>query len=1276
MSKRPTTAGSFLSRLRRPMSRLRDMPIWSKLGLIMIVPTIATVVVGTSGLVDHLETLNNANRAGDLANLIGYSGDLVGTVQDERVGAVLFLGAKEFQTRAQYREGYNRSNQRVDQAKTPYLRQRGEINDLPRNFVGLLDTIDTQLKDLPATRSQVLNGKLKINDADQAYGQLVEDLLAIRDSATQLAGDNDLSDRMRTSAAVARQKEYLTQRRLVVHQAITQNQYTPALRQQFISSVTGQAQSLATFQAVAPEPDKLFYEQTVSGPDIRKADSFTSFISSNNNGSMANAPFGSDQWDQTMVAYGKLIRSVETRLDGNVVQQADQLRSDTQRRVFLETGLLLTMLLLAILFAYLVARSMARSLRELRQGALAVAQYGLPQAVARLRDPQVTGQLSPEQLANQIAEPLPVRSRDEFGQVTEAFNAVHLEAVRTAAQQAALRASVATMFVNLARRSQILVDRLIGHLDRLERGEEDPDRLAELFQLDHLATRMRRNDENLLVLAGADSTRVQREPAALIDVLRAAQSEVEHYTRIEFGMIDRDIEVAAHAVNDLVHLVAELFDNATAFSPPDSQIMVEARRVGDRASLYVEDRGIGISREQLRDLNERLATPPQVDVAVSRMMGLVVVARLAARHSVRVELRPGTDRGTVAEVALPTSVLVPRALTGRSGPMPALPPAGQQLDGPQFGGPQQGGPQQGGPQQGGPQFGGPQFGGPQFGGPRQGGPQRGGPTPVFGALAALGNGPHTPPGPHPSSSGNQVTLGGRPFDPTPRNGAGTPANAGGGRAMPAWSDLTGANPAPADGAPGPTAGGGFGPPAGSAFGPRPTNGQSNDPLPQRRNPGEDDEPTTTGPQPMIPRQLPSSPEARPYGPPVPPVSAPPLPPVSGIPASGIPASGPPLPARPVSATPVSGDPYPGRPVSAAPVSGDPYSGRPVSAAPVSGQPVSGGPYPGRPGPAALGMGQPAPMAGQPTSAPPANQLPSRPVSSAPAPSVGAPPVWPPVAPTEPAPAAMPERRNPALDMTTELPRVPRTEMPASAQPAAPQPAPRAPQPSTPSQPGNRQRYADETMELPIFRELESAWFRTRRPGSNDEPAAPGTAGNGAATQQFAKVDTTGRPVTQPTSATTGNTPMAHTPTAGGGPRDNGAANGNTRPERPGGLPTRQPAAPKQSSPWQTAADDGWRAASAATEVPVAETTRKGLPKRTPMAQLVPGSIDKPTAAVQRRTPEAVRGLLSAYHRGVQRGRNLPTDSNTTGPEGTPGGQQSSQSGSGPEAGSGQKEQQA
>ncbi|SCL27284.1 Signal transduction histidine kinase [Micromonospora nigra] len=822
MSKRPKTAGSFLSRLRRPAGRLRDMPIWSKLGLIMIVPTIATVVVGTSGLIDHLESLNDANRAGDLAELISSSGNLVDGLQDERTTAVLLLGVPpqqagqpESEPKKKYTALYNQVARRVDDVKAPYSQQRGDLEDLPASLESLLDEIDQGLTDVPGIRSQVLNGKYKIVEAIQQYDALIDQLLSVRDSASQLAGDNELSDQMRAAAAVAREKEALADRRLVVHRALIAGGMSATLREDFIFSKTAEQQAGQAFSTVAVDSQEEFHDQTISGPDLRQSILYTSQVASDNSDNLAGVDFNADQWDAAMAAHAGLVRNVEATFDRNVVNQAAELRSDVQRQVFLETGLLLSMLLLAILFAYLVARSMARSLRDLRQGALSIAQYGLPHAVARLRDPKVTGQLSPVQLANQIAEPLPVRSRDEFGQVTEAFNAVHLEAVRTAAEQAALRSSVSTMFVNLARRSQILVDRLIGHLDRLERGEEDPDRLAELFQLDHLATRMRRNDENLLVLAGADSTRVQREPAALIDVLRAAQSEVEHYTRIEFGVIDRDIEVSAHAVNDLVHLVAELFDNATAFSPPDSQVLVEARRVGDRASLYVEDRGIGISGEQLHDLNERLATPPQVDVTVSRMMGLVVVARLASRHGVKVELRPGGERGTVAEVILPLSVLVPRALSGRAGQhAPALP---------------------------------------------GGSAAPSGPTPAFGALPALSGAPS---GPRPGESGNQVTLGGRPFDPAPRNGAGTSGASGGARALPAWSDLTGASAANGVN--------------GGGFASRPTNGQPVDPLPQRR--ASDDDPDTTGQQPTIPRQLPSSPEARTYTPPA--VSAPPVPPVS------------------------------------------------------------------------------------------------------------------------------------------------------------------------------------------------------------------------------------------------------------------------------------------------------------------------------------------------------------------------------------------------------------
>ncbi|MDM4722435.1 nitrate- and nitrite sensing domain-containing protein [Micromonospora sp. WMMA1363] len=1164
MSKRPKTAESFLSRLRRPAGRLRDMPIWSKLGLIMIVPTIATVVVGTSGLVDHLQTLNNANRAGDLTTLVGYSGELVHRLQDERTAAIRLLGVRKGQSNEAYRKTFEQAAARVDEARAPYSRQRAEVDDLPSTVESHLRSIDRILADLPGTRSQVLNARLGRDQAEKEYEQLLADLLNIRDSATQLAGDTDLSDLMRPATALARDKEYLTQQRDVVHEAFIQGALTPELRNTYISTFTGQLQWEETFKSIASRSDQEFYEQTVAGPDSREANSYNSNLRSLSDARDPRlAGFTPDQWNNAMTAYAGLVRQVEAKIDADAVRVADDIRSDVQRQVFLETGLLLSMLLLAILFAYLVARSMARSLRDLRQGALSIARYGLPQAVARLRDPQVTGGLTPVQLANQIAEPLPVHSKDEFGQVTEAFNAVHLEAVRTAAEQAALRASVATMFVNLARRSQILVDRLIGHLDRLERGEEDPDRLAELFQLDHLATRMRRNDENLLVLAGADSTRVQREPAALIDVLRAAQSEVEHYTRIEFGVVDRDIEVAAHAVNDLVHLVAELFDNATAFSPPDSQVVVEARRVGERASLYVEDRGIGVSPEQLRELNEKLATPPQVDVAVSRMMGLVVVARLASRHGVKVELRSGAERGTVADVTLPGSVLVPRALAGRMQPPSALSPAAT------------------------------------------------GPATAFDALPALGNAPAaSPAGPHPGESGNQVTLGGRPFDPAHRNGSDMPATAGAARGMPAWSDLTGATAA-VNGANG-----------GAAYTPRSSDNQSTEPLPQRRASAD---PGATGQQPAIPRQRPTSADVRPYS--APPVSTPP-------------------------------DPYSGSPTFSPPTSGMPVSASPVSASPVSGQPISA-----------------APSSGQPYPAP----LPQRPVASAPTPSASAPPAWPPVPGVnrDTAPPAVPERLAAALDMTTELPRVarPTVEPPATpelqAGPApVTRPAPTMPpavaRPTTPQPPQNRQRYADETMELPIFRELESAWFRTRRSGPEEAPKVTGT-NRGAATQQNAKVELA---VPQSPPATTGNTPMAETPTTGGAPRQQYGPTVSGTDAPAAGFAQRRVAA---GGGWQTAADDGWRAASAASEVPVASTTSTGLPKRTPMAQLVPGAVEKPATSVQRRTPESVRGLLSAYHRGVQRGRGNPSDSNPTSPEETPGGQ-SSQSGSGPVAESGQKEQ--
>jgi len=1077
-------------------------------------------VVGTAGLLDKVQAANNADRARTLAVLSGEAGNLVHELQDERAIAIKFLNASS-QPELDRRKGeYSRQFAETDAAYSKYGFSRSTLADIPPNLRALLDRIQTQLGELPAMRNQVVpRTKISLTITSRRYNVLITDLLAIRDASAQLAGDSTLTDRLRAAAAVATAKEFLSEERVVVLQALASQDWSQAVRRNYTATRKGQELALEGFAAVAEPAQQELLERTVTGPELRETLRFEGILDALPSDRIAPEDVPSDKWDDAMVGRANLMNAVESTLNQQAQQSAVDLGDRVQREVLLETGLLLLTLLLGVLFAWLVARSMARSLRDLRQGALAVAQYGLPQAVARLRDPALSTQLSPASVAIQIAEPLPVRSRDEFGQVTEAFNAVHLEAVRTAAEQAALRSSVATMFVNLARRSQILVDRLIGHLDRLERGEQDPDRLSELFQLDHLATRMRRNDENLLVLAGADSTRIQREPAALMDVLRAAQSEVEHYTRIEFSIIDQDIEIAAHAVNDLVHLVAELFDNATAFSPPDTAISVEARRVGDRAVLQVEDRGIGMSPDQYSETNERLATPPMVDVAVSRMMGLVVVARLAARHGVKVELRPAQERGTVADVLLPNGVLVPRALAGRSqAPMgfpatrpPAMPPqrpifpaplalesgpAGARV--PAWGAEEPYPPAPVWPAASGvpgtPLFGGPPA--PVYGGVA--GPPYGGPTaPAFGTPAVPGDG---------AAGGLGAALagglGGSALGGHGANGGGSGA---GGRALPAWYDLTGATGAADTGAGGP-----------GSTGPGGT-----DPLPQRKPAGGgwgDVDVSDNGPP--IPRQMPTSPEAR---------------------GSGADMGHPPLPA--------------------------------------------------------------------------ASSLPTMPPGGFGPPAAARPPVWPPVAPegaeVGEAIPAVPEGLSASLDMTSELPKVRGGAAPSDSGATA--------EPAPPS------RYADDlTMELPIFRELESAWFRAG--GSDPYEASVGVTGAEGADDAWPG----GSPDYEGSVASIGLAGSAEAmvgSAAGMHPRSGSTAGS-------GGAD-----ASRDEVSWRSVADDGWQAAEAAMTPQDGGTTEIGLPRRVPMAQLVPGGVDAAAAGSDRRTPEAVRGLLSAYHRGVQRGRN-------------------------------------
>jgi hypothetical protein len=253
--------------------------------------------------------------------------------------------------------------------------------------------------------------------------------------------------------------------------------------------------------------------------------------------------------------------------------------------------------------------------------------------------------------------PIDVASQDEIGQVARAFDQVHSEAVRLAGEQALLRSSFNAMFVNLSRRSQTLIERLARMIDNLEQNEDDPDRLGSLFSMDHLVTRMRRNSENLLLLAGHENPRKWSDAVPLADIARAATSEIEQYNRVTLN-IPPGVSIIGQAVSDVVHLLAELVENATIFSPKDTQVHVSMQELSSGGVLIeVIDKGIGVSDARLTEMNWRLDNPPTIDVSVSRHMGLFAVARLAERHRVRVRLRPAAPQGLSALVWLPDGVI-------------------------------------------------------------------------------------------------------------------------------------------------------------------------------------------------------------------------------------------------------------------------------------------------------------------------------------------------------------------------------------------------------------------------------------------------------------------------------------------------------------------------------------------------------------------------------------------------------------------------------------------
>ncbi len=345
-------------------------------------------------------------------------------------------------------------------------------------------------------------------------------------------------------------------------------------------------------------------------------------------------------------------------------QRADLLRSraETQRRWY--AGGALAAVLVAIAVAWWVSRSITRPLRDLSRQARLMAEQRLPRAVSGILTTPVGHDVTvPE------PEPVKVNTSDEVSDVAQALNDVHRSALGLAVEQAALRRNIAESYVNLGRRNQNLLSRLIDVVGELERGETDPDRIGHVHKADHLATRIRRNAESLLVLSEADTPPRWRPPVRVLDVVRAALGEIENYQRVVLRSLD-PVMIVGGAASDLTHLLAELVENGVKHSPPHELVEIRGRTTPDGYSLAVIDHGLGMTAAEIARANRRLAGEESPTVALSKCLGHFVAAALAARNGIRARLQGSEVVGIAAIVDLP-----PPAVAGPGEPIPSLEPA-------------------------------------------------------------------------------------------------------------------------------------------------------------------------------------------------------------------------------------------------------------------------------------------------------------------------------------------------------------------------------------------------------------------------------------------------------------------------------------------------------------------------------------------------------------------------------------------------------------------------
>src|SRR5690349_12962448 len=640
---------------------LRNWPVSWRLFAVIMLTLAVGLVFGGLRVAGATDSAAQFNRVSQLANLGQQITGLSQALENERDKTV---GSLPVSDTAPLRPLYEATDAAAAKVKTLAA---GIGGSFPADIQAKVGTVRSEIANLSALRDSAqvsLTALAVIAD----YAVPINDMMALNGQIAQGADDPALINDVQTLNSLSQEKGQVSQQRALLYNAVARGQFDNAEYQALVTATAGQTAAATAFEATATPAEQSAFTHVVSGGQVKNGVDIETYVVSTNRLNLAtsgalniSAKDAPGQWYTAMSDTVDKMQQVELGVAGNIVARAQVLQRGAERSALFIGILTAAILILVILATFVVARSLVQPLRRLREGALDIATVQLPERVRQLdesEDPDPSLEVAP----------IDVLSVDEIGQVARAFDQVHAEAVRLAGNEALLRRSFNAMFVSLSRRSQTLIERLVRMIDSLEQNEEDPGRLSNLFAMDHLVTRMRRNSENLLLLAGHEGARKWSEPVPLSDVARAAISEIEQYNRVALR-IQPGVVIPGHAVSDIVHLLAELIENATVYSASDTQVLVSVQTLPSGGVLIqVSDSGVGISEARLAEMNQRLDDPPAIDESVSRHMGLFAVARLAERYGVRVRLRAGNPQGLTALVWLPDSLA--ERVTGQYGDVP------------------------------------------------------------------------------------------------------------------------------------------------------------------------------------------------------------------------------------------------------------------------------------------------------------------------------------------------------------------------------------------------------------------------------------------------------------------------------------------------------------------------------------------------------------------------------------------------------------------------------